>query len=38
VKTPCLDASLRQKLVGVFQEDVQKLRDFTGHPFSEWSI
>jgi len=38
VEIPYLNESLRQDLEQVLQEDVQKLRAFTGYSFSEWSI
>ncbi len=38
IERPIISESIRQALVDVLQEDVQKLRDFTGYSFADWSL
>ncbi|MBW1859793.1 MAG: hypothetical protein JRI70_06885 [Deltaproteobacteria bacterium] len=38
VGRPEVDADLRQRLIDVFQEDVNRLRKYTGRNFETWSV
>ncbi|HYN88504.1 MAG TPA: sulfotransferase [Ardenticatenaceae bacterium] len=38
IERPEIDAALRQQLIDVLQDDVERLRDFTGRAFHEWSL
>jgi hypothetical protein len=38
IDRPIISESIRQALVDVLQKDVQKLRDFTGYSFADWSL
>lgn len=38
IKPPALGSSTCQLLIELLQEDVQKLRSFTGYSFSDWSM
>jgi hypothetical protein len=38
VKKPKLTTDLQERLINYLKDDVDKLRQFTGQKFSEWSI
>ena len=38
IERPVLDEKLKQKLINVLQEDVNKLRNFTGYDLKEWCL
>ena len=38
VARPEISPALRQQLVGFFRDDVQRLRELTGQPFSNWCV
>jgi hypothetical protein len=38
VSKPILNSELRQRLIEYLKEDVEQLRQFTGHDFGEWNV
>jgi hypothetical protein len=38
VKKPVLTPELRDRIIAEILPDIEKIREYTGEPFSEWSI
>ncbi len=38
VERPVIEKKLREKLINAFEEDISKLKEFTGYEFNEWFL